>query len=445
MRVNLPDPQYFVGKAIPGQPTYTISGLIGKGCNALVFRAHSTELNLEIACKVIPRANLVGIDKTPPTWMQEIQKANGLHDSAVVQYFHKDNWIDQANGIDCALMCCEFIQGVTLTEYIKTHRGSISVAFIEDFLLQILSFMNEMATRKVQHGDLHGGNILVEDRTQQLAGPPAAFRVTDFGVLPATSDSTLLDDYDEVAKILRDLLRQVNYRAASPRERYGFNILNDHILARHLTERDTTRDPMARNPRAIFERIRNIDSEFTTFQQSQATIQMSTPFDYLSCEQIGEAHSLLRALYSERFLALTDIENRNNLVLTGPRGCGKSTVFKSLSLRHRVLTDNDDPMLIKYVGIYYRCDDLYFAFPRYEHPTRKEAFDLPIHYLTATLLMEVLDCVEMWADRHVAVHVVLFAYCFITNTTIISVWQVQRTVQNEYIVWRRRIVSSVFA
>jgi energy-coupling factor transporter ATP-binding protein EcfA2 len=160
-------------------------------------------------------------------------------------------------------------------------------------------------------------------------------------------------------------------------------------------------DPLSRQPRQLFLRLAQIDSEFE-HAQGQDVAQLLTPFDYLSCEQIGEAHSILRALYSDRFLGLPDIESRNNLVLTGPRGCGKTTIFKSLSLRHRIHVSDSNPSVIRYVGIYYRCDDLYFAFPRYRRPVRPEALDLPLHFVTATLLIEVLTVIELWAAVHFA-------------------------------------------
>jgi len=168
---------------------------------------------------------------------------------------------------------------------------------------------------------------------------------------------------------------------------------------KHLVEKDPTLDPLARQPRKLFDRLMAIDAEFEK-AQAQDIPQLVTPFDYLSCEQIGEAHSILKALYSDQFLGLSDIESRNNLVLTGPRGCGKSTVYKSLSLRHRHSVGEASAERTRYVGIYYRCDDLYFAFPRYRRPERQDALDLPVHFITSSLLADVLTAVKPWAVSH---------------------------------------------
>lgn len=397
MRANLPDSRFFLGKNLPLRPDITIVEYRGTGNNAHVFRGHSTSLGRDVACKIIPRANLVGAELDPPTWKAEVLKANKLRSSAVVTFFALDDWIDKDEAIDCVVLISEFVQGQTLKKFIETDKDLITVPFVVYLLRSMLDFFNDMVIQGITHGDLHSGNVLVEDRSSYaLMGEPYRFRITDFGVASATSDISLKDDFLQLAVMVRELLANVDYQSCSSKDKFTYNVLNDHFLARHLVERDTTLDPLTRRPRELFQRLSEIDADFEKAQGQDVT-QLITPFDYLSCEQIGEAHSILKALYSDLFLGLEDIESRNNLVLTGPRGCGKTTVFKSLSLRHRIHTGEAASDELRYIGIYYRCDDLYFAFPRYRLPSRPEALDLPVHFVVSTLLAEVLTVIELWA------------------------------------------------
>ena len=222
--------------------------------------------------------------------------------------------------------------------------------------------------------------------------------MTDFGVAEATSDRRFKDDFDQLADVVRRLLQEVSYTAGSLKEKFVFNVLNDRFLARYLTERDTTREPLARQPEALFQELQEIDAEFDKY--AGEGIRLLTPFDFLNCEQIGDDESILKALYSDRFLGLDDIRSRNNVVVTGPRGCGKSTVFKSLSLHHKSQVDEDAPNETTFLGVDYRCLDLYFAFPRYVAPARPEAIDIPVHFVTATLLASFCEVFERWALRH---------------------------------------------
>ena len=395
MRKYLPDVKWFIGKQVPDQPgNYIIDKHRGSGMNAHVFRAHSDELRHNIAVKIIPRQNL------KPNWEQEFQKANRLSSQVVVRFFSFGEWQDTDHDIDCVILLSDYILGENLKGYIQHNKDNVSVNFITDLLKAMFDLFNEMNERLFQHGDLHSGNILVEDRSTSLMGPDYAFRVTDFGITSATEHGNVKNDFENLAFILKELLENVDYQSAGPLEKHTFNILNDHFLAKHLIEIDTTRDPYARRPKKLFDHLNEIESEFDKIQSDKSVKKMTDPFEYLSCEQIGDSHSLLKALYSDRFLGLSDIETRNNLVLTGPRGCGKSTVFKSLSLQHRLIIDEDHPDKLTYIGVYYRCDDLYFAFPRYKTLVRQEALDVPLHFITSTLLNELFDSIKTWASKY---------------------------------------------
>jgi hypothetical protein len=399
VRANLPDKNWFIGKPLPTRPDIVIAEFVGSGNDGHVFRGRSAELQRDFACKIIPRANLAGASEGNPRWRIEVEKADNLRSPVVVRFVDIKDWTDAEHNIDCVVLISDFVAGQSLRDFITQNRRGIAMSFILHCLETMLDLFNEMAGRPMMHGDFHAGNVLVEDRSYALVGPKYAFRVTDFGVASATSDARFKDDYLQLAVVVRQLLEEVDYANASPRDKFFFNALNNEFLARHLVEENPTLDPLARNPRGLFERLREIDREFDMTGGGPST-QLVTPFDFLSCEQIGDVPSVLRALYSELFLGLREIESRNNVVVTGPRGCGKSTVFKNLSLRQKLRVNEATPDKTTYVGIYYRCDDLYFAFPRYHLPEREEALDLPVHFITATLLSELLDSIERWATVH---------------------------------------------
>ena len=398
MRSNLPQAEYFIGKNVPGLPNYQIVEFVGDGCNALVFRAHSDKVNSDFACKIIPRTNLVGADQQPPLWKEEFWKANLLPGDSVVKFFDFGDWVDPDEGIDCVFLISQFIQGVSLKKFISLNKKKVNMTTVFSFASEMINVLNGMKNKGIKHGDLHTGNVLVEEKVDLLR-PGLTFRVTDFGVALSTSDARFKDDYEQLAVMLRDMMSHVDYQQCTPKEKYIFDVINDEFLQRHLVEKDVTLDHLARNPEGLFKKLNGLESEFLE-KQDLGIAKMTTPFDYLSCEQIGKNHTLLKALYSNLFLGLEQVESRNNLVLTGPRGCGKSTVFKSLSLKHRVVTSDDEPSNIHYLGIYFRCIDLYFGFPRYVAPNREEAMDIPIHYITCSLLKETLESVGLWAGKH---------------------------------------------
>ncbi len=400
MPSNLPDKNYFLNKYIPGRADSEVVEFIKSGNYGHVFRVHAHSLSRDFACKIIPRANLVGADNGGQGWREEIEKANTVRGTAVVRFSDMREWKDPSAGIDCIVLIADYIRGPNLRDFIKERKQEITIPFICEFLEAMFDFFNELKSVNLVHGDFHTGNILVEDRSGSLRGPKNEFRVTDFGVAAVTSDPlSFTDDYFQLASILRNLLESFDYASAEPKDQFIFNKLNDEFLTRHLVQEDQTIAPMARNPELLFGRLKEFDDEYEKFTVQTGSV-LVTPFDFLSCEQIGNVPAILKALYSDLFLGLNEIQGLNNLVVTGPRGCGKSTVFKNLSLRQKLGIVEADPASVSYIGLYYFCTDLCFKFPRYQLPSREDAWDIPVSFVTSTLLSELLDDVGCWAKKY---------------------------------------------
>lgn len=388
---DLPDPELFVGTTIPRFPEYKIVEHIGSGSNGRVFRAHNETTGSNFAFKIVPIANIRYSE-----YLEEAKKANLLENAAVVR--HYDTVQGVICGVECVVFVCDYVDGMTLRDYIRRQRDDVDVSFIEDFLRLILGLLHELKARGMTHGDLHAGNILVA-RSRYDIYERVTFRITDFGVGRATDTTAHSSDFLYVAEILRQLLLCVEYRDCEGRDRYVYEVLRQDFLKRHLIETNILADEFASDPQRMVEKLDSLDGRYREEVRRDRDVKMVTPFDYPNCEQIGNHHLLLQALYSDRILGLTEIGARSNVVLTGPRGCGKSTVFRVLSLDYLISTDNDDPSDVRYVGIYYGCDDLYFAFPRYKRANRERAVNLPMHFLTATLLATTLEQVVRWARR----------------------------------------------
>lgn len=381
----LPDFQQFIDTPVDGDGDFRFVEYIGHGCNALVFRGYSETLKQSAAYKIIPSANLAPGEN----WKIEPRKANSLEHPSVV---HCRAFFDWQESKGLVVLKYDFVDGSSLFDYIKKHKSQITVPFIKSFLIEMLGLFYELQKRNTQHGDFHSRNILVTKPSPFRRNSTEEFRVTDFGIGGLTSDAELTDDYEQLARVLGQLLECIDYQAISPEEKYTFNILNDHFREKHLIEKDRTRDPSTRNPALLLEHLEKVEIDYENKQLRSEGFSLLTPFDYLSCEQIGQQHSLLHALYSNKFLGISEIESANNLVVTGPRGCGKSTVFRSLSFNQLNSAEESHPLVSKkYIGIYYHCNDLYFKFPRYTAPSQLEAIDLPLHYLTARLLIEIFD------------------------------------------------------
>ena len=395
MRRNLPPVTLFLGKTIDRFPNHVIKEHVASGNDGHLFYAFNEETEGKLAFKFVPLDNLPDDENT----LTEAKKANRLQHQCVINYIDVVPYQNSDASIKCVVFVCEYEEGKNLRDYMKSCPTDVTLPFIETFLRTMLELLYELKERGYSHGDLHAGNVLVAKPQYDIYGR-TTFRVTDFGVRELTGHVTHADDYLHLAEILKQLLECVEYRRCEGRDRYVYNILRNEFVGRHLIETDTSVDLYACNPKELMDKLNSLDDEYL-IKKKKPDSKLLTPFDYPNCEQIGNSHLLLKNLYSDRLLGLSKIQERSNLILTGPRGCGKTTVFRALSLEYLVSTNGDNPNDVKYIGIYYRCDDdLYFSFPRYKIPERAEALDVSMHFLTVTLLAIALEQIGAWARRH---------------------------------------------
>lgn len=386
-----------MGETLPGFESYKVVEKIGSGANGDVYRARAVDIEADLAFKFVPKDHLPTSAKDRDLYLAEARNANILENTCVVQCIDVRFFTDK-QGCDFIVFVSQYIDGSTLARFMRSHRKEIGIAFIEQFLRTMFSLLYELDERGMTHGDLHSGNVLVTRSRYDLSAA-TTFKVTDFSIVDITGIEQV-NDYYSVGGILRDLLACIDYQQQQSRDRYVFDVLRREFLGRHLMEADPTADPAARNPRNLNEKLRSLDDQFRRAARLHSVTSMVTPFDYPNCEQMGNSHLLLKNLYSDRLLGLSEIRARSNLVLTGPRGCGKTTVFRALSLDYLLTVQEDTPEDLDFLGVYYRCDDLYFSFPRYRFPERPEALDIPVHFMAVTLMTETLKGISEWGEKY---------------------------------------------
>ena len=154
---------------------YELTEYIGHGNISVVYKAYFKEIDLTLACKVIPQKKL------KKGWELELQKMAKLsvHPN-VVHYVGHGTFSDNLNKTTNYVLM-DFIDGWNLKEYLLIHNNQLLVPFIEFIVETIIHVLFACEQTGIEHGDLHEGNILISKKDSRLVNDKEKIWVTDFG------------------------------------------------------------------------------------------------------------------------------------------------------------------------------------------------------------------------------------------------------------------------
>jgi len=386
---NLPPINHFVGERFDD---YELTEEIGRGNIGVVYKAYNESIEHYRACKIIPHENL------RPNWDIEIKKVAKLDGiSQIASYKDHDEIVLKNVQYKCILW--EYVNGDNLRDFIRKNPNDITIEFISAITDQILQAFSVMNDRGISHNDLHSGNILIYYDTGLINPDIPGIKITDFGIGGSHNELEPKDDYKEFARILTELLELIDPSDLSDGKFIFFYDNLVDFIRKKILETDPMVGTFVRNPRELVKILKQIPDKYHE-KNIPKSKKLTRPFDYLRCEQIGNSFELLQLLYSQNFPGYDDLLTRNNTILTGPRGCGKTTVFRNLSLKAQLLAGKTEGFLEDYIAIYYHCNDLYFAFPYIRSKLGDNQRKAIIHYFNLSILYEIFDLLIETSNRY---------------------------------------------
>src|SRR5207245_7399850 len=92
----------------------------------------------------------------------------------------------------------------------------------------------------------------------------------------------------------------------------------------------------------------------------EAPKKLRTPFDSLSAEHITNDELLTKLCFTTNWWA-AELEKPGNTLLVGPRGCGKSMLFRRLRLKTKISAGRTKELKSdSFVGFYIPCESVFF-------------------------------------------------------------------------------------
>jgi hypothetical protein len=388
---------------------YSLLRYIDHGNIGFVYEARSLEVpDWPIVLKLVPAARL----ECNPHWINEIRKVSKLSTIAGVVHYHGLGTGDDEFGeLDhkFTYTVWDYIPpGQSLTAFLEKHAEEVRTSFLIGVVEEILRVVHACKAKGVdRHGDLHPGNILIGEQDGSVLDgslqPRLPVYVSDFGYGATGIGRQPRDDYEGLAEIFDITAAKIDWDRSTPLDRH--TVLGIRDLLQKLLKEPAQGE--RRTPLEILEAFRDVKSTYRQRPVSGASPMGSRHSagsaarddesfrvgQFQVSEMLGERWELWKKLFVSAVPARSRILGTDiNIVLTGPRGCGKTMLFRRLSARLIVECgrpdDADDED--SFVGIYVNANDIADAFPNFpENPTVIDAARL-ICYTNLCILSDVL-------------------------------------------------------
>ncbi|QLK25128.1 protein kinase family protein [Natrinema zhouii] len=393
MTSKISDKSEIIGKVF--LENWRVKERIDSGNNGVVYRAShiADEVDMDAACKLSPISGL------REGWEEEVQKAT-MMDSHPRVVSIKDYTKVTIESDEYACVISEFVDGQSLQEYLNEKSDQITVSFVCSVAEAILDVLHGMEQRGINHNDLHPGNILLSKSDITLSDEPQV-KITDFGIGNSYNSMEPKNDYAQLGDLVLNLLSTIDKSGLDTFDEYRIDFLIDEFVGKYIIEEDPIKGDYVQSPEKLLAKLRENQAKARERMSGSPEVKLKSPFDYLSCEQMGDSFELIERLYSRDFPGYGQLHTSTNTIVTGPRGCGKTTILMNMDLETKLETGQiSSAEDIDYLATFYPCRDLYFAFHYMddENPSQRNQ-DLLIHYFSVSMLKKFIYRIRMLRDE----------------------------------------------
>lgn len=251
----------------------------------------------------------------------------------------------------------EWIDGFTLEDWCTTEGHRLSGEFIVDVAHTIVRVIKFLEDQELKHDDLHWGNVMIRRLHPGLILTEAdekqvSLTIIDMGSLkPLTqANKKSKDDYLSMVHILHQLYniawQDRGLATSVPAFFKYFRVLLTNLL---------DEDPARHYPSSELLVAALNELRATLVPDSVQHERRFDPFEGISAEHLADDETLL-SLFNRSLPWFSNMMETKPIVLVGPRGCGKSMLFRYLSAptqaKARASGKADD---INGFGVYVSC------------------------------------------------------------------------------------------
>jgi len=284
-----------------------------------------------------------------------------------------------------------FVDGDTLREFLASNNQYSIEEEIKRYVEHITAALEELEHLGFRHGDLHDGNIMREVVGKKGTLPEVRYKVIDFSEaypIGSTGEGHS-KDIECFGRHLRCFSDSAYKREILTREEERVLSAIAHIPG--LLEGMTPEAMAISRASQVLDRFRD-----ALRAMEIAPRELETPFTPLSSDNIAN-DALLADLCITKMWWTEELEKKSNVLLIGPRGCGKTMIFRRLRLKTKIFAKKmteveSDP----YLGFYLPCESLfYMRFSDFAQIDIEKHKDALVLFFNMAVVAEVTSALSM--------------------------------------------------
>ncbi|MDE3258371.1 MAG: protein kinase [Gemmatimonadota bacterium] len=248
----------------------------------------------------------------------------------------------------------EWIDGLTLESFVQEQTDVVTPAFVVAYVTAMCRALKALSAVRLRHDDLHAGNVMLQRPVHGDLSNEWKIKVVDTGSMkPADSTSKKpKNDHGNFVAHLVLLWNTVKARKDLTIKDRRFLVESERLLRSMLDD-----DPSIalHQPEQITRQFNLAYTRASTFVLDEGDeVETRDPFEYISAEHIADDRLLVN-MFARSCPFLEKVDGPDPCLVTGPRGCGKSTMFRWLSLKAHLHQPVEDIKQFRISGFYISC------------------------------------------------------------------------------------------